>query len=297
MPCYQPEEDCIVVRSGGDIATGVIQKLWRSGFCVAVLETAAPLTIRRSVALSSAVREGVWRVEDMRALLVRSADDCRAAWASGDIPVLVDPAMQSLAVLRPAVLVDAIIAKRNTGMRPDLAPVTIALGPGFTAPDDVDCVVETKRGDSLGLLITRGTALPNIGAQGLLADRIVRAPVAGRVRHVRSIGDRVAQGETLFFLDETPVPAPLGGTLRGLIAEGLSIRKGLKCADVDPRSAEEVRWQNISDKARCLGGAVLEACFAIARQKGVPLQPDVPVKAEKEPFSHCVRARSASPVQ
>lgn len=269
--------DCIVVRSGGDIATGVIQKLWRSGFRVAVLETAEPLTIRRSVALSSAVRKGVWVVEDMRAVLAPDIASCRTAWGFNSIPVLVDPGMKSLAALRPAVLIDAIIAKKNIGMRPSLAPITIALGPGFSAPQDVDCVIETCRGHYLGRLITDGSALPNTGVPGLLggksAERVVHAPAGGLVRHVRGLGDAVAENEVLFTIDGEPVRSRIAGTLRGLIEEGTRVRKGLKCADIDPRPAREVDCLTISDKARTLGGAVLEACFMLAARKGLAFGP------------------------
>lgn len=267
----------IVVRSGGDIATGVIQKLWRSGFRVAILETASPLTIRRSVALSTAVRRQSHSVENMTAVLVPDAHACAGVWNSGNIPVLVDPSMESLSTLRPVVLVDAIIAKRNTGMHPGLAPITIALGPGFSAPEDVDCVVETMRGHYLGRLITRGMALPNTGIPGTLggksAERVVHAPVAGLVRHVRNLGDLVEKNEIIFTIDETPVLSRLRGTLRGLIEEDTMVRKGLKCADVDPRPANEVDCLTISDKARALGGAVLEACFMLAAEKGLALLP------------------------
>lgn len=269
--------DTIVVRSGGDIATGVIQKLWRSGFKVAVLETEAPLTIRRNVALSSAVRHQSHSVEDMTAALAPDAGACEQIWSSGRIPVLIDPCLESLAALRPAALVDAIIAKRNTGMRRGLAPITIALGPGFNAPEDADCVVETMRGHDLGRLITRGSALPNTGVPGLVggksAERVVHAPASGLINHVRKLGDTVKQGEIIFYVGGMAVLSPLSGTLRGLIEEGTLVRKGLKCADVDPRPAHEVNSASISDKARAIGGAVLEACLMLAAQKGIALLP------------------------
>lgn len=270
--------DTIVVRSGGDIATGVIQKLWRAGFRVAVLETPSPLTIRRGVALSTAVRRRRFSVEGMTAVLVPDAFACAQTWDREEIPVLVDPGLESLAVLRPAALVDAIIAKRNTGMHPGLAPLTIALGPGFSAPEDVDCVVETMRGHDLGRLITRGSALPNTGIPGSVggksAERVVHASVSGLVRHVRRLGDRVEKDEVIFLIGDTPVRSRLSGTLRGLIEEGVPARKGLKCADVDPRPAAEVDCFTISDKARAVGGAVLEACFLLAAEKGLALRPE-----------------------
>lgn len=267
--------DIVVVRSGGDIATGVIQKLWRAGFRVVVLETAQPLTIRRSVALSSAVRHKSFTVEDMTAVLAQNVGACGRIWQNDRIPVLVDPKMLSLEALRPAVLVDAIIAKRNLGLRPGLAPITIALGPGFSAPDDADCVVETMRGHCMGRVITEGAALPNTGNPGELggktSERVVYSPAEGVVAHVRRLGDVVEEGETLFTVDGVPAKSRLRGLLRGLIEEGSVVRQGLKCADVDPRPACDVDWTSISDKARALGGAVLEACFMLARQKGLGL--------------------------
>lgn len=277
MSPHTHNPDTIVVRGAGDIGTGVIQKFWRAGFHVLALETSSPLTIRRSVALSSAVREGVCAVEDMTAERARDSGSCREIWARGNIPVLVDPEMTCLKDIRPSVLVDAVIAKRNMGMRPGLAPVTIGLGPGFSAPEDVDCIIETMRGHDLGRLILQGAALPNTGTPGVLggksAERVVHAPRAGKVAHVRKIGDRVAVGETIFTIAGAPVTSPLTGTLRGLISEGLDVAKGLKCADVDPRPAEDVDFRSISDKARSLGGAALEACFMVAGRKGLPLRP------------------------
>lgn len=269
--------DTIVVRGAGDLGTGVIQKLWRAGFYALALETPSPLTIRRTVALSSAIHEGEWTVEDMTAQYASDTAACRAIWDKGRIPVLVDPEMVCLESIRPAVLVDATIAKRNMGMHPALAPVTIGLGPGFTAPEEVDCVIETMRGHSLGRLITCGTALPNTSTPGEIggssAERVVHAPRAGKVAHKRRIGDRVMRGETLFTIDGVAVLSPLSGLLRGLIAEGTVAAKGLKCADIDPRPAESVDFRSISDKARTLGGAVLEACFMMAGIKGLFLQP------------------------
>lgn len=263
----------VVVRGGGDIATGVVQKLWHAGFNVLVLETALPLTIRRTVALSSAVFEGFYRVEDMSAALISSPQECAAHWAQGLIPVLVDPLAVCLEYIKPFAVVDAIIAKRNLGTRRGMAPVTIALGPGFSAPEDVDCVIETMRGHYLGSIITKGGALPNTGRPGNIggktSERVIHAPAAGVVKHIRSLGDEVERGEPIFTIGGVPVPASLSGTLRGLISEGVNARKGLKCADIDPRPAKEVNCRTISDKARAVGGGVLEACFIKAREKRI----------------------------
>ncbi len=290
--------DVIVVRGGGDLATGVVQKLWRAGFRVAVLEVPRPLAIRRNVAVCAAVTEGSVQVEDLHAHLAVDAAACRSIWRRNAVPVLVDPHCACLAQLRPAVLVDATIAKRNLGTHRGMAPITLALGPGFSAPEDVDAVIETMRGHDLGRLILTGAALPNTGVPGELggksAERVVRAPVTGTVRHVRHIGAQVRKGETLFLVDDTPVPSPLDGILRGLIADGMEVATGLKCADVDPRPPHMVNWHSISDKARSLGGAVLEACFYLARLNGIVLHPacsvaearqtEIGAHREAEPF-------------
>jgi xanthine dehydrogenase accessory factor len=262
-----------VVRGGGDLATGVIQKLWHAGFRVAVLEIQAPRAIRRTVALCSAVYNGFYQVEDVHAVLVKNPEDCEGVWCKGQIPVLVDPSAQSLSVLKPLILVDAILAKKNMGTSRQMAPVTIALGPGFSAPEDVDAVIESMRGHRLGRLILKGSAMPDTGIPGNLggktAERVIHAPVGGRVSPVCQIGDTVQKGELLFKVGDAPVYSPLDGVLRGLICEGSVIPKGLKCADVDPRPADEVDCYSISDKARCLGGAVLEACFWMCRRKNI----------------------------
>ena len=265
----------VVVRGGGDIATGVIQKLWRAGLHILVLETARPLTIRRTVALSSCMYEGVYRVEDMTAVRISSPEECGGLWERGLIPALADPHARSLDFIKPAAVVDAIIAKRNMGTHRGMAPLTIALGPGFSAPEDVDCVIETMRGHSLGRVITKGAALPNTGIPGEMggksAERVVHSPASGLVRHIRALGDAVTEGEALFTVGGVVVRSPLSGTLRGLIAEGLEIRKELKCADIDPRPAETVDYLTISDKARAVGGAVLEAwCMMAGEKKMLP---------------------------
>ncbi|MDR0649093.1 MAG: EF2563 family selenium-dependent molybdenum hydroxylase system protein [Synergistaceae bacterium] len=262
-----------VLRGGGDLATGVAQKLWRAGFTLVILELPYPTTVRRSVALSSAMTEGVALVEDLTARRISDPSECLALWGKGEIPVLADPLCDTLSYLRPIFLVDATVAKRNLGTSRDMAPVTVALGPGFTAPTDVDVVVETMRGHDLGRLITEGEALPNTGAPGEIGgkttERVVFAPQDGVITHRHKIGDLVSQGETIFFIDDTPIPSPIDGTLRGLIAKMAQVSKGLKCADVDPRPGARANCFSISDKARCLGGSVLEACLYLGRQKGI----------------------------
>ncbi|WP_159722295.1 selenium-dependent molybdenum cofactor biosynthesis protein YqeB [Enterococcus sp. CSURQ0835] len=255
----------VAVRGGGDLATGVIQKFFHAGFKVVILETAQPLAIRRTVALCNAVYTQTFQVEDLVAEKVADWTQCEQSWQHGQIPLLIDPEAESLAQLRPAVVVDAILAKKNLGTTPEMAPVTIALGPGFSAPSDCQVVIETMRGHSLGKLITAGSALPNTGIPGVLggksAERVIHSPASGVVKHRYPIGTEVTKGEILFYVGQTPVYSPLTGVLRGLIQAGIDIPQGLKCGDVDPRPKAQVDCYAISDKARALGGAALEAAL------------------------------------
>ena len=177
------QHNYIIVRGGGDLATGVIQALWRAGFSVVSLEVAAPSAIRRQVALSEAVYDGRCTVEDMMAVRCHTYEDVQQAWEKNQIPLMIDPEGKAIANLKPAVVVDAILAKKNLGTTRDMAPCVIGLGPGFTAGCDVDYVIETKRGHNLGRIITDGTAAANTGIPGIIAgygkERVMHSPAAG----------------------------------------------------------------------------------------------------------------------
>lgn len=258
-----PTQNLVVIRGGGDLATGVIQKFYRSGIPTLVLETAKPTAIRRTVALSEAVYTGQTIVEDVPCVLVDDVAMVQSRHQNGQVPLLIDPEGKSIAQLKPTAVIDVILAKRNLGTTMDMAPITIGLGPGFTAGQDVHAVIETMRGHDLGRLILQGSALPNTGIPGEIGgkseQRVLHAPTAGIVEHIHQIGDVVQQGEPLFKVGEATVTAPFTGLLRGLIRNGLQVPQGMKVADVDPRL--DVDWNTISDKARCLGGAALEAYF------------------------------------
>lgn len=256
-------KDLVIIRGGGDLATGVVQKLHRVGFRVLVLETETPLAIRRTVSLCNAVYEKRMTVENMNAVVVQDVSECDRVWKMGEIPILCDSSGQAIQKLQPIAVVDAILAKKNIGTTRNMAPITIALGPGFEAGKDVDIVIETMRGHHLGRLYFEGTAIPNTGIPGEIGgksrERVIHAPCSGRITHFKKIGDTIEKGDILFFVDELAVEAPIGGILRGLIAENIYVAPGLKSADIDPRKLNRADCFTISDKARALGGAVLEA--------------------------------------
>jgi len=259
----------IVVRGGGDIATGVVQKFHRSGFHVLILETQAPTAIRRSVSLCEAVYDSLAHVEDVACRRVTSADELKICWHEGVVPLLIDPEGKTIKDIMPKAVIDAILAKRNLGTNRCMADITIALGPGFDAGKDVQIVIETMRGHDLGRLILDGYAKPDTGIPaevgGESTRRVIRSPSAGTVTHRKQIGSIVEHGEVLFTVGGDEVCAPFRGLLRGLIREGIRVDKGMKTADVDPRT--DVDWRTISDKARCIGGAALEAYYYLSSRE------------------------------
>ena len=272
------KKDLIVVRGAGDLATGTIHRLKKAGFRLLVLEAEHPAAIRRQVALSEAVYAGSARVEDVEAVrmdvdLAEKKNrkellepEMERIWKKDGVPVLVDPAGLSIAALRPAVVVDAILAKKNLGTTKEMAPLVIALGPGFTAGEDVDVVIETKRGHNLGRVIRSGSAVPNTGIPGIIGgygkERVMHAQAEGILRNAASIGDIVEARAVIAEIETengtVPVDASFSGLLRGLIRDGYPVTKGFKIADIDPRKEELQNCFTISDKARCIAGSVLE---------------------------------------
>jgi len=251
----------IIIRGAGDLATGVAHRLHRSGFRVLLLEVAKPLVVRRTVSFAQAVIDGASEVEGVRAVRIDSAAGIESAWRQDAVPVLVDPALDILKKMKFDVIIDATLAKRDTGMRRDMAPLTIALGPGFEAGGQVHVVIETNRGHDMGRLIFKGAAEPDTGTPGLVkgfgVERVLRSPCSGAVRHVVDIGARVKKDDIICTVGGEPVRALFDGVLRGLIMDGREVPKGLKIGDVDPRV--DTDCFTISDKARALGGSALEA--------------------------------------
>jgi xanthine dehydrogenase accessory factor len=257
----------IVVRGGGDLATGIIWQLSAAGFPVVILECGNPSAIRREAAFCEAVRLGRKTVEGIVCEKAGSAEEAAAKVSPLHPVLIVDEKAESLSVLKPDILIDAILAKRNLGTSRKMARLTVGVGPGFTAGEDVDYAVETMRGHNLGRVIRRGSALPNTGIPGIIAgygaERVIHAPAEGIFRSLHRIGDLVEAGEPIGHIDapdgslRTDVPASLTGVLRGILPDGFAVPRGMKMADIDPRRNEQQNCFTISDKARCIAGSVL----------------------------------------
>ena len=296
----------IICRGAGDLATGIIHRLHRAGHRVIALETDYPAAIRRQVSFCEAVYDGSAVVEGVTARLVPALADAEtdtetysgendtpaahivsekwdssaieAVLEAGEVPLLIDQKGESIALLKPDVVVDAIIAKKNLGTTIDMAPLVIGVGPGFTAGQDVHLVIESMRGHNLARIITDGMAQPNTGVPGNIAgftsERVIHAPAAGYIYDVRKIGDIVQKGDEIARIypdkgsydnklsEYVPVNATITGIIRGLIREGYYFKEGFKIADIDPRKGELSNCFTISDKARSIAGSVLEAVSA-----------------------------------
>ena len=260
----------IIVRGAGDISTGTIHRLFSAGYPVLALEAERPSAIRRQVAFSEAVYDGTATVEGVTAVRITDAGQADGILKQGQVPLLVDPAGESIRQIKPDAVVDAILAKKNLGTNMGMSELTIALGPGFEAGKDVHYVIETMRGHNLGRIIASGRAAPNTGIPGIIAgygaERVIHSPAAGMFRLRKDIGSEVREGDVIGTVmagqEEITVRTQISGFLRGIIRDGYSVPKGFKLADVDPRPGERVNCFTISDKARCIAGSVLELVSA-----------------------------------
>ncbi len=260
----------VLIRGGGDIATGVAARLFRCGFAVVVTEIPFPLAVRRLVSLAEAVYAGEVHIEDLRGLLVNEAGAVEAAVQTGVIPVLVDPEAECRKTLQPVALVDGRMLKRPSELGPNAAPMVIGLGPGFVAGKDCHAVVETNRGHRMGRVVWRGTAEADTAqpekVMGFDVERVLRAPASGSVRGLRPLATVVRKGDPIAVVGEAQVFAPFDGTLRGLIHDGVWVEADAKMGDLDPR-AEPAHCYEISDKALAVGGGVLEALLSRAENR------------------------------
>ena len=253
----------VVIRGAGDLASGIALRLWRSGISLVMTDLPKPTSIRRTVCFSEAVRLGQTQVEDVVARRAETPEEALALLRQDILPVLPDPEGVCAAALRPDVVVDAILAKKNLGTTPYDAPTVIGVGPGFTAGVDCHAVVETKRGHYLGRVIHEGGAIPDTGIPGNIAghsaDRVLRAPCAGIFIPLKQIGDAVTAGETAATINGVPMLCTIDGILRGLLPKGTEVFPGMKSGDIDPRPEAYDHCFLASEKALAIGGGVLEA--------------------------------------
>jgi len=265
-PLVQTASLRVLVRGGGDLASGVAWRLYQSGLKVVITEIPEPLAVRRKVAFCEAVYDGQSVVEGVKAVLVEGPEQAGRVWDQGFIPVLVDPGAVCRHSIKPEVIVDAILAKKNLGTSVKDAPLVVALGPGFEAGKDAHFVVETNRGHHLGRLLTAGSAAPNTGVpgpvQGIASDRVLRAPASGPWRNTVDIGDMVKKGDLVGTVRDEALCAAIDGVLRGLIHPDVTVSKGLKIGDIDPRGIKEFCF-TISEKALAIAGGVLEGILRV----------------------------------
>jgi xanthine dehydrogenase accessory factor len=262
----------VLIKGGGDLASGVAHGLVALGVGVTMTELARPAMVRRRVSFGSAVYEGEVEIEGLRGILCPAVKEAFIAAHAGIVAVLVDPICSALGFLRPDALVDARMAKRNIDTRIDDAPAVIAIGPGFFAGRDCHAVVESQRGPRLGSVILEGSAAPNTGhpaeVMGHGADRVLRAPREGVFEASLEIGDPVKQGDKIGSVcpaagDSRDITASVPGVLRGLVANGLDVTSGQKIGDIDPTGVRDNCF-SISDKALTVGDGVIEAIRRLA---------------------------------
>lgn len=257
------DKNLVIIRGGGDLGTGVAYKLFNSNFNIVILEIANPITVRRKVAFSEAVYERKVTIEGVEAILVHEVHEIYNNIKHKKISVMIDEEAKIVNKLKPIALVDAIVAKKNFGTNRSLAPITIALGPGFVAGVDVDVVIETHRGENLGKIIYKGTTSANTGqpasVMGFKRERVLWAPVSGNIAVIKNIGQIVEKEEAVAEINGVEIKSKIAGFLRGMVRSGIYLREGLKVGDIDPRVDRLDLCYKLSDKACKLGESVLDA--------------------------------------
>ncbi len=260
----------ILIKGAGDLASGIACRLHRCGFLVVMTEKPVPTTVRRTVAFSRAVYEDRTKVEDITGILCRSMKEIEEALSNDQVAVVVDEECKIREKWNPDAVVDAIIAKKNLGTRITDADIVVGVGPGFTAGKDCHCVVETKRGHDLGRCIWNGSAIPNTGVPGIIGgydkERIIRAVDNGVFHPAVTIGTVVQLNDVVGYVNDVPVLAQVGGVVRGLLQDGVTVFRGMKSGDIDPRGVTG-HCYTISDKASAIGGGVLEAILSLQKKQ------------------------------
>lgn len=262
-----PDKKLVIIRGGGDIASGIAVRLFNSGFRIIILEIDNPTAIRRKVSFAEAVYDGKVEIEGILGRLAEDMEDAVIMINNNTVSVLVDPDLKCLEQNKPCVLVDSILAKKNSGVKIGMADIVIGVGPGFTAGLDVDAAVETERGHYLGKVILNGCAASNTGIPGSIdgfkEERVIRALSDGKIEVISDIGTIVEAQDTVAKIGTVEIKANIKGVVRGMIRNGHHVTTGMKIGDVDPRGSIDFCF-TVSDKARAVGGAVLEAILNLS---------------------------------
>ena len=253
----------IGIKGAGEMASAIAWRLYMANIRkIFMMEIPCPLAVRRGVSFCEAIHEKSKTVEGVDAVRADRVDDVKQIWEQGKIAVLVDPGWTSGEKLKPDVVLDAILAKKNLGTTRTEAGLVIGLGPGFVAGDDVHMVIETNRGHNLGRIIASGSAEADTGIpgdiDGYTDERVLRAPHSGVFRTGKVIGDAVKKGEAVGEVAGTEVRTRIDGVVRGLLRSDIAVTRGLKLGDIDPRGVRNHCF-TISDKARAIAGSALEA--------------------------------------
>jgi xanthine dehydrogenase accessory factor len=268
-----PLDICVLIRGGGEVASGIAHRLHQCHMRVLMTEITAPTAVRRTVAFAEAIYRGCHAIEGVKSRSVSTVDEAQKLWDGDIIPIFVDPGATVRREVKPAVIVDAIMAKKAGNTAISDAPLVVGIGPGFIAGENAHAVVESNRGYHLGRVIWHGAAEPDTGVPapvaGYTESRVLRAPGNGLFKAIRDIGDIVQEGEIVAEVDSIPLAAGLSGVVRGMLHDGVQVEAGIKVGDIDPRGEREYCY-TISDKARAIGGGVVEAILHSCQRRKHP---------------------------
>jgi xanthine dehydrogenase accessory factor len=263
----------LILRGGGDLASGVALRCLRAGLQSIITEIPQPLAVRRTVAFAEAMYTGLVKVEEATARRANTLEEVQSILQAHEIPVLCDPSCDIRHKLPPAVLIDARMMKHSPEIGREAAPLVIGLGPGFHAGENCHAVIETNRGHFLGRVIWNGTAQPDTGIpEGVAAresavqtthqaERVLRSPRAGILNVYAEIGTIIEAGQPIAQVGNAMLCAPFRGLLRGIMHAGVFVQAGMKIGDLDPR-CDPRHALYVSEKALAIGGGVLEAILS-----------------------------------
>jgi len=258
----------VLIRGGGDLASGVALRLYRVGIRVVICELAQPLAVRRLVSFAEAVNSGEVCVEGVTGRKVTDPTDTLRILqilSKGQVPVLVDPEAKAAQALHPTVIVDGRMLKKTPEPLRHTARLYLGLGPGFMAPRDCSAVIETQRGHLMGRVVWEGQAERDTGMPEAVgerrSERVLCASAEGVLQVFTQIGEHLEPGQKVAEVAGSVVNAPFKGVLRGMLPQGMPVKPGMKIGDLDPRD-DPALCTLVSDKSLAVGGGVLEAILS-----------------------------------